>query len=174
MVAAVSEALGLKEQHQIVVTMSHTHAGSAMLSRDPAFRELPGGEFIAPYVDTVVEAARQVATMARDAMGPAWLTTGRGSCKLACNRDTWDANTTATAPPGAGTSVQHVVASTVPGQWVCGFGADRVQGPADDTLMVARIAKRQLGERPIPPPDHSGNTVATGVDDAETIATLFK
>ena len=38
----------------------------------------------------------------------------------------------------------------------------------------ARIAKRQLGERPIPPPDHSGNTVATGVDDAETIATLFK
>ena len=101
-------------------------------------------------------------------------TTGRGSCKLACNRDTWDANTTATAPPGAGTSVQHVVASTVPGQWVCGFGADRVQGPADDTLMVARIAKRQLGERPIPPPDHSGNTVATGVDDAETIATLFK
>jgi hypothetical protein len=40
---------------------------------------------------------------------------------------------------------QHTVQSTVPGQWVCGFGADSVQGPADDTLMVSRVTRRDLG-----------------------------
>jgi hypothetical protein len=105
-IAAVSKALGIADRHQIVFTMSHTHAGAGILSRDDAFTSLPGGHLIAPYVDTVIDGCVKVATAARDALEPAWLTTGRGSCQLACNRDTWDAKTTATAPPGAGTSVQ--------------------------------------------------------------------
>ena len=50
------------------------------LSRDDAFTSLPGGHLIAPYVDTVIEGCVKVATMARDALEPAWLTTGKGSC----------------------------------------------------------------------------------------------
>ena len=70
----------------------------------------------------------------------------------------------------------------MPGQWVCGYGADSVQGPADDTLMVARICRR-LPEGPgaggpTQQPDHSGKTLAHGVsvpgtEDAEVIGILF-
>jgi hypothetical protein len=56
-----------------------------------------------------------------------------------------------------------VAASTVPGQWVCGYGADSAVGPADDTLMVARICRRPPAGAQQQQPDHSGNTLAHGV-----------
>ena len=172
-IAAVMGALNLRERHQIVFTMSHTHASTGILTRGKAVEELPGGDLVPGYVDDLVAACVKVATMARDAMEPAWLTTATGSCKLATNRDTWDATGVATAPPGAGTSTQHTVQATQ-GQWVCGYGADSVQGPADDTLLVARIASRTLGERPVAEPDFSGNTIGTGVDtSSHTIAILY-
>lgn len=172
-IAAVMESLGLRERHQVVFTMSHTHASAGILSRSPELLELPGGHLIPSYVDDVISGCVEAATMARDAMEPAWMTVSTGSCKLACNRDTWDAHGTATAPPGAGTSTEHTVQGTK-GQWVCGYGADSVQGPADDTLMVARIATRSLDRRPTSEPDFSGNTIGTGVDKASrNIAILY-
>lgn len=173
LLAAVMEALDLRERHQIVFTMSHTHASAGILSRGEELLELPGGQLIPGYVDEVISACVKAALMARDAMEPAWMTVGTGSCKLACNRDTWDAHGTATAPPGAGTSTQHTV-QTTKGQWVCGYGADSVQGPADDALLVARIANRSLSARPAPEPDFSGNRIGTGVDTASrNIAIIY-
>eukprot|EP01049_Picozoa_sp_SAG25_P002553 SAG25_NODE_135_length_14397_cov_89.177857_8_plen_398_part_00 len=174
-IAAVMAALDLQERHQIVFTLSHTHASTGVLSRSKEVQQLPGGDLVPGYLDQVVVACVQAATTARDAMEPAWMTTATGSCKLATHRDTWDAHGTATAPPGAGISTQHSVPASQ-GQWVCGYGADSVQGPADDTLMVVRVAGRSLGQRPGAEPDFSGNTIGTGVDTAppsHTIATLY-
>eukprot|EP01043_Picozoa_sp_COSAG02_P033165 COSAG02_NODE_2252_length_9361_cov_26.363097_6_plen_349_part_00 len=173
LIAAVMQALQLRERSQIVFTMSHTHASAGILSRGKELLELPGGHLIPGYVDKVISGCVKAAILARDAMEPAWMTVGTGSCKLACNRDTWDANGTATAPPGAGTSTKHTQQATK-GQWVCGYGADSVQGPADDTLMVARIASRSLGKHQIAEPDFSGNTIGTGVDaTSRTIAIIY-
>ena len=110
------------------------------------------------------------------ALEPAWLTFGAGRCDLACHRDTWYAGSTATAPVGAGTSATHAAeAGTAPGQWVCGFGQDRVLGAADDTLLVGRISRRAAGRPAAAVPDASGHTLASGVGSAatETVADLF-
>jgi hypothetical protein len=174
--SAVSAELGLLEESQLVVTLSHTHAGAGILSRSANFASLPGGQHISPYLDTIVAACVEVSRRAVAAREPAWVTAAKASCNLACNRDTWDSTGVATAPPGAGTSSAHVARSTVPGQWVCGYGADSVQGPADDTLMVARVCRRLTPGQP-QQPDFSGKTLATGVSgasaEAAVLAVLF-
>lgn len=169
---AVIGALGLAQEHQLLVSLSHTHAGPGVLSRQPIWARLPGGEHLGPYLDKLVAACVAACTRAVAALEPAWLTSAAASCKLACHRDTWDAEGVATAAVGLSANQSHVgqgggeVARAKPGQWVCGYGADSVVGPADDTLMCVRVCKRLPPGAELPPqqqPDNSGNTLAHGV-----------
>ena len=178
--AAVLGALGLAHGHQLVVSLSHTHAGPGVLSRQPIWARLPGGQLLGPYLDKLVAACVDACARAVAALEPAWLTFASASCKLACNRDTWDAKGVPTAAVGLSANASHVdkggdddagggkakakAAAPAPGQWVCGYGADSVVGPADDALMVVRVCRRcPPSQRPPQPPDHSGNTLAHGV-----------
>lgn len=96
---------------RVQIALSHTH-GSGWMSRSRA--HLPGGDLIGPYLDgmraTVVALARSIAPQ------PATIVYGTGRCSLARHRDTYD---------------------PVSKQFVCGFNPD---GPADDTVLVARIS----------------------------------
>jgi hypothetical protein len=115
--AAVSAAVPLAHE-QIHVALSHTH-GSGWMSRTRA--NLPGGELIGPYLDSLAE---RIAALARDASSrirPAAIVYGQGRCTLAAHRDYWDG---------------------VHGQYVCGFNP---MGTADDTVLVARVTG-ELGE----------------------------
>ena len=109
---AISSDSGLSPQ-QISITFSHTHAAGLMgLERT----ELPGGDLIPEYLDTLGKSLADIVRQARANMQPASITYGTGKCTLACHRDFWDEQTQ---------------------QFVCGYNPD---GPADDTLLVARIA----------------------------------
>ena len=55
------------------MTMSHTHAGPGILSRQETFTSLPGGHFIGPYLDAVVAACVDASRQAVDALEPAWI-----------------------------------------------------------------------------------------------------
>ncbi len=115
--AAVADAAGAAGAagvtlDRVHVCLSHTH-GSCWLSPDRA--SFPGGELIGPYLDDL---ARWLAELARDALAalkPATISYGLGRCDLAAHRDFWDAER---------------------GHYVCGFNST---GPADDTVVVARI-----------------------------------
>jgi hypothetical protein len=112
---------------RVQVALSHTH-GSAWLSRSRS--HLPGGELIGPYLDDL---AARIGALAREAVAaeqPATLVYGQGRCSLAAHRDSWDAGRR---------------------QFVCGFNPS---GPADDTLLVARVS------------DPAGRTLATVVNYA--------
>lgn len=101
---------------QLHVAMSHTHAAGLM---DPKRADLPGGELIAPYLQQMAE---QIAAAAKEAIGalrPASIVYGAGRCGLAAHRDFWD------EPNGL---------------FACGLNPS---GPADDTVLVARIADEQ-------------------------------
>jgi hypothetical protein len=109
----VSASAGIPRE-RLLVMFSHTHAAGLMgLERG----ELPGGNLIAPYLERLAETLAQLGRKARAEMRSALITYGRGSCQLAAHRDLWDAAS---------------------GQWVCGF---HPAGPADDTLVVARITE---------------------------------
>jgi hypothetical protein len=122
----ISTAAGV-DRDRLLVMFSHTHGAGLMgLERTG----LPGGELIAPYLE---ELSARLAGAVLEAIGTlqaVTVTYGTGHCGLARHRDLWDAAS---------------------GQWVCGFNPD---GPADDTLMVARFA------------DFHGQTVATVVNYA--------
>jgi hypothetical protein len=122
----VCRASGL-QAGDLHVAFSHTHAAGMM---DRSRAELPGGEMIGPYLD---EMAAKIADAVREALAnvaEARVVYGTGRCDLAANRDQWD---------------------EARGQFVCGHNPT---GPADDTVLVARIA------RP------SGETIATVVNYA--------
>lgn len=113
---------------QVHVCLTHTH-GSGLMSRSRA--NLPGGELIGPYLDELASACGRIAAEAMDSARPASVVYGTGRCGLARHRDFCD------EPSGC---------------FVCGFNPD---GPADDTLVVARIAA-----------DHDGQTLGTIVNYA--------
>jgi len=94
------------------ITFSHTHAAGLM---DPARTDLPGGELIPPYLESLTEKLAVIAQVALDRMRPAWIQFATGACTLAAQRDFLDEATK---------------------QIVCGFNPVE---PADDTLLVARI-----------------------------------
>ncbi len=96
---------------QVHVTVSHTH-GSGWMSRSRS--HLPGGEFIGPYLDELVEVCGRLAQEARRNARAATVVYGTGRCSLAAHRDYRD-NT---------------------GRFVCGFNP---HGSADDTVLVARL-----------------------------------
>lgn len=118
--ARISSATGVPVE-RLLVMFSHTHAAGLMgLER----AGLPGGELIEPYLGDLAGKLAGIVLEAKAAMQPATIIYGLGRCSLAAHRDLWDERS---------------------GQWVCGFNPD---GPADDTLVVARIAdfqNRSLG-----------------------------
>ncbi len=114
-------------QENILVTLSHTH-GAGWMSRTRS--ELPGGDLLGPYLDQL---AVQMAALAREAQArvvPASIVYATGHCQLAAHRDYFDVERQ---------------------RFVCGFNPS---GPADDTLLLARIA------------DTVGATLATVVNYA--------
>jgi hypothetical protein len=107
----VQEASGIPPE-QVHVALSHTH-GSAWLSRSRS--HLPGGELIGPYLDRVAEVCGDLAKDVKGRTRPATVVYGTARCSLAAHRDFWDEKTK---------------------QIVCGYNP---AGPADDTVMLAKI-----------------------------------
>lgn len=106
------------ERQQILVAFSHTHGAGLM---DRARGNRPGGEFIGPYLDDMNRKLNDLVATARRSCRPASLTFATGRCPLAAHRDLPD---------------------TVRGQIVCGYNP---AGPADDTLLVARVSDEANG-----------------------------
>jgi hypothetical protein len=98
-------------RERLLVAFSHTHAAGLM---DGSRAQLPGGELIGPYLDTLAETVTEIVNRARSAIRPATIVYGIGCCALAAHRDYRDEET---------------------GHFVCGFNP---QGNADDTVLVAR------------------------------------
>jgi hypothetical protein len=111
MTAAICRASGIAPE-QVRVTTSHTHAAGLTLRGRASF---PGGELIGPYLDSVAGRLAELAPRAMRDARPATILYGKGRCALAAHRDAWDERS---------------------GQFVCGLNPD---GPADDTVLVARI-----------------------------------
>ncbi|HVC96249.1 MAG TPA: hypothetical protein VND64_21375 [Pirellulales bacterium] len=124
--ARVTAASGVSEE-RLLVMFSHTH-GAGLMGLERA--ELPGGDLIGPYLDELAVKLAAVVRKAKDELRAVTITYGTGRCSLAGHRDLWDAAS---------------------GQWVCGFNP---QGPADDTVLVAKLA------------DFHGQTVASVVNYA--------
>lgn len=101
------------DRSQIQVVFSHTHGAGLM---DRSREKLPGGDRIAPYLQKTAETSARLIQEARSARKEAILTYSTGRCSLARHRDFYDDQTR---------------------QIVCGYNP---QGPADDTVLVIRIA----------------------------------
>lgn len=111
---AVARQAGIPKE-TILVAFSHTH-GAGLMDRNR--RNRPGGELIGPYLDQLGDKLAAITKEARQAIQPATITYTYGRCSLAAHRDLFD---------------------TATNQYVCGFNPD---GPADDTVLVARITSR--------------------------------
>jgi hypothetical protein len=96
----------------ITVFFSHTHA-AGLMERQRA--ELPGGELIGPYLETLTTKVAGLVCAAREHRRPAYIAYGVGRCSLAASRDYFDA---------------------ARNEYVCGFNPE---GTADDTVLVARL-----------------------------------
>jgi hypothetical protein len=112
---------------QVVVAFSHTH-GAGLMGLERV--GLPGGELIPPYLDDLARRLTRLVRRARASVRPATITYATGRCTLAAHRDFRD---------------------DASGQYVCGYNPD---GPADDTVLVARVT------------DPEGTTRATFVNYA--------
>ena len=108
--AAIMKRSRLAEA-ELLVQLSHTHAGANTNSR---LEDRPGGELIAPYLERLTAAVCDAVVEAQATASEAFVTYGQGRCGLAANRDFWDGEA---------------------GRYACGYNPE---GPADDTLMVAR------------------------------------
>lgn len=108
---AVSQTTGLSS-HNIVVTLTHTH-GAGWMSRSRS--DLPGGEMLGPYLDSLAIQMGELAKKAAEKVVPCTMLYGSGRCNLAAYRDYFDEERK---------------------RFVCGFDPT---GKADDTLMLAKI-----------------------------------
>lgn len=111
---ALLEAVAQQAQvprEKLLVVFSHTHSSGLM---DLGRQQLPGGELIGPYLETLAKNLATIVGAARAALQPATIVYGSGRCSLAGNRDFRD---------------------PVSGSYVCGYNPE---GPADDTVLVAR------------------------------------
>ena len=108
--AGIMERTGLGEA-ELLVQMSHTHAGANTNSR---LEGMPGTELIAPYLEQLTAHVSDAVLEARSTATEAFVTFGHGRCGLAANRDFWDVGAE---------------------RYACGYNPD---GAADDTLLVAR------------------------------------
>jgi hypothetical protein len=109
--ATILQRTGLEEA-ALLINMSHTHSGANVNSQ---LADKPGGELIEPYIEHLTEQIGAAILDAQTALAPAWVTYGTGRCSLATNRDFWD------------DAAQRFAAGYNPG------------GPADDTLLVAKV-----------------------------------
>ncbi|MBW3599515.1 MAG: hypothetical protein KY475_19860 [Planctomycetes bacterium] len=109
----VAAATGV-EADSLLVTFSHTHA-AGLMSLDRV--ELPGGELIPDYLETIARRAAELTAQAMGGLQDATIVYGEGRCSLAAHRDFWDESR---------------------GRFVCGFNP---QTPADDALLVARVTR---------------------------------
>lgn len=75
--------LALSEE-RVLFHLSHTHAGPGLCGDDA---ERPGGHLIAPYLDSVRDAAVEAAREAIASAEPGTLDWAEGSCDLATNRE---------------------------------------------------------------------------------------
>lgn len=97
---------------RVMLHLSHTHAGSSLSVQD---QDKPGGQLIAPYLDSIREAATQATRLALESADLSTLSWAQGKCTLAQNRGFPDPDR------------ERVL---------CGFNP---QAPADDTLVVGRV-----------------------------------
>ena len=101
------------ELTRIVVTHSHSHAAGHF---EPGRRSLPGGDLIDGYLEELATRTGDAAEQALANLEDATVTYSTARCDLAANRDYWDEE----------------------GQrYTTGYNPD---GPADDTVVVARIS----------------------------------
>ncbi|WP_339911278.1 neutral/alkaline non-lysosomal ceramidase N-terminal domain-containing protein [Symmachiella dynata] len=115
--AAVCQLTG-EDASQLTITFSHTHSGGN-LCKDRV--ELPGGELIVPYLESLPEKIAAAYHAARAASQTAILTYGATTCDMARQRDFWDEQQN---------------------RYVCGFNP---QGQCDQSLVVARATNEQGG-----------------------------
>ena len=110
------------EPDRVLVTHSHSHAAGFFL---PDRVPLPGGELIAPYLDSLKARVEELTRQALDDLRPAVISYAAGRCDMAANRDYRDGE-------------RQI--------YVTGYNPD---GPADDTVLVARVedeaGKTRLG-----------------------------
>jgi hypothetical protein len=109
LVAQAAEIGGVAKE-EILVVFSHTH-GAGLMGLDRA--NLPGGDLIPPYLQSLGEKAGALIRDAIASLQPAGIVYGRGKCSLATHRDFWDGK-----------------------QFVCGHHPGV---SADDTVIVARV-----------------------------------
>ncbi len=100
------------ETPNLLVNLSHTHAGPNMVS---SASDKPGVEFVKPHLHHIANQISEAILEARNKMESAWITYGYGKCELAQNRDFFD---------------------TELNRWGCGYNPG---GHADDTLLVGRV-----------------------------------
>ena len=96
----------------LVVTFSHTH-GAGLLDLDR--HQLPGGEMMIPYMETLIARVAEAALEALDSMQAATIAYAAGTCSLAAHRDFWDEERN---------------------KFVCGFNPHQA---ADPTVWLARV-----------------------------------
>ena len=107
---AVSEAADILRE-ELIVVFSHTHAAGLMgLERG----NLPGGDLIAPYLESVATRVAELVKETQTKLQPATILYATGRCNLAAHRDYWDEDNQL---------------------WACGYDPDT---PADDTVLTAR------------------------------------
>ena len=107
---AVSEAADILRE-ELIVVFSHTHAAGLMgLERG----NLPGGDLIAPYLESVATRVAELVKETQTKLQPATILYATGHCNLAAHRDYWDEDNQL---------------------WACGYDPDT---PADDTVLTAR------------------------------------
>ena len=107
---AVSEAADIPRE-ELIVVFSHTHAAGLMgLERG----NLPGGDLIAPYLESVATRVAELVKETQTKLQPATILYATGHCNLAAHRDYWDEDNQL---------------------WACGYDPDT---PADDTVLTAR------------------------------------
>lgn len=96
----------------VLVVHSHTHA-AGLMSRDRT--ALPGGDLIPAYLDSVYQSVAALVGQAITNLQDVTITYATGRCDLAGHRDFFDEQSS---------------------QYVCGYNPS---GPADDTVLVARV-----------------------------------
>lgn len=107
----VRERTELSEE-TFILNCAHQHA---TVNAGSQVEDKPGGEFGAAYRARLADEITAAVRDAREGLAPAWITYGQGRCNLAGNRDYWDSEAS---------------------RWACGYNPD---GPADDTVLVARV-----------------------------------
>jgi len=109
---ALLEELGL-DPACVMMNLSHTHAGPSLCRADI---DKTGGEFIAPYLDSVRDTVIKITREALASARAATLEWRMGTCDLAAQRDLPDPQKP---------------------RFVCGFNPE---GDADKTLLIGRVS----------------------------------